>query len=126
MTFLLKNTNENINIIDFAFSDLRYSHEFHRDNNIINYRIECYNNGNSKIKGIISINNITTITKETNLEYSSALITEQSLISNFQYLIDNHTNLMSEYKIKIDNDEYITNKYFNLNGMNYYILNKTV
>lgn len=124
MTYLLKNTNENINIIEHAFSELRYSYEFHRDGYTINYRIECFNNENPKIKGIVTINNSTVITKETTLEYLSALITDQSLISNFQYLIDNHSNSMTEYKIKIDTEEYTTNKCFNLNGMNYYILNK--
>jgi hypothetical protein len=122
-TVLLKNTNNNVNIIEHVLSDLRYSYEFrsNEENNV--KRVECFtSNDTPKVKGIITINNLTILTKETTLSYSGALITDQSIITNYQYLINNHTNNSVEYQINIDNVEYISNKYFNLNGVNFYIL----
>jgi hypothetical protein len=126
---ILKNNNQGHNLIDHIIGDIydiASRSVDRRDESLLETTITFYNeNYIEKVKVDIITNSNMTFSKTLVSNYSSALITDSSTITNFNYLLENFLVSTRDYKLVINGENYTCNKFFNINGMNYYILNKT-
>jgi hypothetical protein len=62
--------------------------------------------------------------KNDNIDYSSAIVKDQTFVNNLLYFQNDYSIPLLEIKIKIDNTFFICNKYIEISDKNYYILNQ--
>lgn len=123
---LLKNNVNGHNIIEHSINDIydiaRRTIDY-REENLLQTTVTYVTENNIEKAKVSIIANETTYSKDLNLNYSTSLISDSVSLSNFQYLLDNFQVSTTTITIKLGNNTYTMNSYFNINGQNYYVLN---
>lgn len=125
MSILLNNTANNSSIIDIfinSLTSLNYNYGATKT-----YQLNLYtdSSNNQWIEGIMIVveNGVsTTYTKKQPFNYSTGIITDNSIIQYFSYIINYLTIPIEHIQISYNSVNYICEKHFVINNNKYYIL----
>lgn len=126
---LIKNNSSGIDIINtFIFEFKNNNRVSIIDDSIYEYSIDFLQvNGVENIKGNISINGSTLISKQSICDYSSSIISDSQYISSFDFNINNFSTNINTITLSYNSNIYTCSSKVVINNVNFYIfdLNST-
>jgi hypothetical protein len=129
LTIILTNNNQNINLVDFLLNNLK-NYDYSREENIISQtiRLETINTTQQGNATLVYNSNGTpiTLTKTAVINYETAMRTDPAFIANMTVLLADFQVNMLPIIVYYNNATYRTNKYININGVNFYFLDPIV
>jgi len=124
---LLNNTSTNVNIVDTFLNSLNNLGINFNSTKTYNLTFYLDSSGNQWIEGnlIVTDNGKSTSYKKIQqTNYSTGIITDNTIIQNFNYIISNLIITIDTIQISYNSNTYTCNSYFQINNNKYYILNK--
>ena len=128
-TILLTNNNQEINLIDTFIESLTPLQSLTNSFNILRTLELSTINDIQTCKSSVLLSNKyyeynPQFEKNDNIDYSSAIVKDQTFVNNLLYFQNDYSIPLLEIKIKIDNTFFICNKYIEISDKNYYILSQ--
>jgi hypothetical protein len=124
-TIVLCNNNNNINLVDYLINDLRSSTYIREENyvsaNMTLLTVNGVQQGSGEFK-YNSDNRVVTLTKQVDVNYESAIITDTDVINHLLYLYNMFPNYVYLMNINYNGVTYTCNQFININGQNFYFL----
>jgi hypothetical protein len=125
-TILLNNTTANINIIETFLNSLSNLGMNHNSTKLYYLNMSMDSSNNYFVEGTLIVtenNQQISYKKKQQFNYTSAIITDNIIIQNFNYIINNLTIQIDSIQILYNSNTYTCNSYFQVNNNKYYILN---
>jgi hypothetical protein len=118
---LLTNNINNYDLIDYFVNNVTMPFGIRPDETVDRTLILSTVDGLEKCKGVVVREGVT-YTKEETRNYTSALVSDQTFISNLTYFINMFRIDIPLTTVSVDGTNYQCNSYISLSGKPYYIL----